>query len=81
MAFIGASDAMSITKPTTHSPEITMLTVLKPFKTKTRSFSAGQDIDAKDIDGALTAEQWQERGFLAVKPAENQSASAYELED
>lgn len=44
--------------------------VTKPFKTRTRRLAVGDEITAADIDHAMSAEDWRERGFLAVKADE-----------
>lgn len=47
-----------------------LYTVLKPFKTPRRRFRAGQEVAASEIDGDLTTEQWEAKGFLrAPRPA------------
>lgn len=43
--------------------------VTKPFKTPTRRLSAGDEIDAADLDGPLTADDWVDLGFLEPAPA------------
>lgn len=41
--------------------------VTKPFKTRTRRLNVGVEITADNIDHAMSAEDWCDRGFLAVK--------------
>jgi hypothetical protein len=48
-------------------------TVLKPFTTPSRRFTAGQSVTPRDIDGPLGFGDWQAMGFIskveAGKPA------------
>jgi len=48
------------------SKETTMSTfqVTKAFTTVNRRFAAGDTVRADEIEGSLSADGWQERGFL-----------------
>lgn len=48
--------------------------VVKPFNTRTRRLSVGEEVGAFDIDHVLGAEDWLDRGFLAVKSGDPQPA-------
>lgn len=47
-------------------------TVAKPFKTPTRRFAIGQEVDASDVDGPVPFGDWVRKGYITepVKTAE-----------
>lgn len=48
--------------------ETKMAKVLKPFVTNIRRFDVGDEVSPSDVAGAMSFNDWVDRGFIGLEP-------------